>query len=399
MAKFGHKVEVKTDLSSYMIGVMAPSGFGKTTLMYATCEREFGPDGYIILDMSMENGTAALQGATAETVPNWSKMKEVVDDIVKNKETDYKNLKVVILDTLDSAFESAEDYCVKMWNKANMGKPNFTMASSINSVEGGYGKGLDKVIETVKKEITRLNRVGVGVWWTAHVKEKDQSDLFTGATYTTLTANMTTKYFNSIKNSSHIVAFGYFDRSIEKQEVGDTNPITKKKKERKAVIGESRKLKFRDDALIADAKSRFSHIVEEIDLDTGEFIKAIKDAIEAEKANGPKTEMFTTAKAETPKPVSEDEDPDITSDTTLDPANIDDLDPDTSDVDLDMDGRDTAPTIEDLRAEIQGKLRTASAEVKKKAKEILITEAANPEKVKLADATVETLNKILAILD
>ena len=396
MAKFGHKVEVKTDLSSYMIGVMAPSGFGKTTLMYATCEREFGPDGYIILDMSMENGTAALQGATAETIPNWQKMKEVVDDIVKNKETDYKNLKVVILDTLDSAFESAEDYCVKMWNKTNMGKPNFTMASSINSVEGGYGKGLDKVIETVKKEITRLNRVGVGVWWTAHVKEKDQSDLFTGATYTTLTANMTTKYFNSIKNSSHIVAFGYFDRSIEKQEVGDANPITKKKKERKAVIGESRKLKFRDDALIADAKSRFSHIVEEIDLDTGEFIKAIKDAIEAEKANGPKTEMPTITKAKTPEPVPGNEEDGI---NTTDIDNLDDLDPDTSDVDLDMDGRDVAPTIEELRAEIQKRLRTASAEMKKKAKEILITEAADPEKIKLADATVETLNKILAILD
>ena len=66
---------------------------------------------------------------------------------------------------------------------------------------------------------------------------------------------------------------------------------------------------------------------------------------------------------------------------------------------LDMDDEDTAPTIEDLRAEIQGKLRTASAEVKKKAKEILITEATDPEKIKLADATVETLNKILAILD
>lgn len=397
MAKFGHKVEVKTDLSSYMIGVMAPSGFGKTTLMYATCEREFGPDGYIILDMSMENGTAALQGVTAEVVPNWQKMKEVVDDIVKNREagTDYKDLKVVILDTLDSAFESAENYCVKMWNKTNMGKPNFTAASSINAVEGGYGKGLDKVIETVKKEIARLNRVGVGVWWTAHVKEKDQSDLFTGATYTSLTANMTTKYFNSIKNSSHIVAFGYFDRSIEKQEVGDANPITKKKKERKAVIGESRKLKFRDDALIADAKSRFSHIVEEIDLDTGEFIKAIKDAIAAERANGPKTEMISPAKTETPKPIVEDEDLDTTADT----SNIDDLDPDTSNTDFDLDDADPAMTVEDLRAEIQGKLRTASAEVKKKAKEILITEAADPEKIKLADATIETLNKILAILD
>ena len=80
-------------------------------------------------------------------------------------------------------------------------------------------------------------------------------------------------------------------------------------------------------------------------------------------------------------------------------SDIDELDPDTSGVDLDVDGEDTAPTIEDLRAEVQGKLRTASAEVKKKAKEILITEAQDAEHTKLADATVETLNKILKILD
>ena len=33
MGKFGKRVNVATDLSKYMIGVMAPSGFGKTTLL------------------------------------------------------------------------------------------------------------------------------------------------------------------------------------------------------------------------------------------------------------------------------------------------------------------------------------------------------------------------------
>ena len=100
--------------------------------------------------------------------------------------------------------------------------------------------------ETVKKEINRLAKVGVKVWWTAHVKEKDQVDLFTGTQYTTLTANMSMKYFNAIKNSSHIVAFGYFDRSIEKQAVGEVNPITKKAKERKSVLAEARKPKSQE---------------------------------------------------------------------------------------------------------------------------------------------------------
>lgn len=307
MGKFGRRVNVATDLSKYMIGIMAPSGFGKTTLMYQVCEKEFGPDGYIILDMAQEDGVAALQGAVAEKVTTWKKMKEVVDDIVKNKETDYASLKVVVLDTLDAAFEAAELYTVDTFNREGIGKQGFTKVSSINGVEGGFGRGLEKCIENVKKEIIRLQSVGVGVYWTAHVKEKDQVDLFTGAQYTTLTANMSMKYFSSIRNSSHIVAFGYFDRSIEKQAVGDVNPITKKAKERKSVLAEARKLKFRDDAMIADAKSRFSEITDEIDLDANLFIKAIKDAIEAERAKSIGTSTPSTPKKPAPAPVVEPE--------------------------------------------------------------------------------------------
>ena len=307
MGKYGKKVSVSNNLNDFMIGVMAPSGFGKTTLMYQICEKEFGPDGYIIFDMSQEDGVATLQDATAEKVTTWKKMKEVVDDIVKNKETDYPDLKVVILDTLDAAFEAAESYTVDSYNRDNMGKQGFTKVSSINGVDGGFGRGLDKCIENVKKEIIRLKQAGVGVFWTAHVKEKDQVDLFTGTNYTSLTANMPMKYFSSIKNSSHIVAFGYFDRSIEKQEVGDANPITKKKKERKAVLDETRKIKFRDDAMVADAKSRFSAITDEINLDPDEFIKAIKDAIEAARGNKPSVATTTSTKSKpTPKPEPEE---------------------------------------------------------------------------------------------
>ena len=277
--KFGNRKSVSKNANDYMIGIMAPSGWGKTTLMYETCEKLFGPDGYFIADMGDEDGTAAIHDIAAEQIPTWKKFKEVVDDVVKNKDTDYADLKVIILDTLDAAFEKAEEFVVQAWNRENMGQQGFKAASSINSVEGGFGKGLDRTIETVKKEIARLAKVGVKVWWTAHVKEKDQTDLFTGTNYTTLTANMSMKYFNSIKNISHIIGFGYFDRTVEKQEVGEANVVTKKKKTRNAVTDETRKIKFRDDAMIADAKSRFAKIIDEIVLDTDEFIKAITDAI------------------------------------------------------------------------------------------------------------------------
>ena len=307
--KFGNRKSVSKNVNDYMIGIMAPSGWGKTTLMYETCEKLFGPDGYFIADMGDEDGTAAINDINAEQIGTWKKFKEIVDDIVKNKDTDYADLKVIILDTLDASFEKAEEFVVQSWNRENMGQQGFKAASSINSVEGGFGKGLDRTIETVKKEIARLAKVGVKVWWTAHVKEKDQTDLFTGTNYTTLTANMSMKYFNSIKNISHIIGFGYFDRTVEKQEIGEANIVTKKKKTRNAVTDESRKIKFRDDAMIADAKSRFAKIIDEIVLDTDEFIKAITDAINSASGDEVKaTTKKTTKKTDSTPVVDEDDD-------------------------------------------------------------------------------------------
>lgn len=307
--KFGNRKKISQNINDFMIGIMGPSGWGKTTLMYETCEKLFGPEGYIIADMGDEDGTAAIDGIAAEQIPTWKKFKEMVDDIVKNKDTDYADVKVVILDTLDATFEKAEEFVVKSWNQENMGQQGFKPATSINSVDGGFGKGLDRTIETVKKEFNRLAKVGVKVWWTAHVKEKDQTDLFTGTNYTTLTANMSMKYFNSIKNISHIIGFGYFDRTVEKQEVGEENKVTKKKKTRNAVMDETRKIKFRDDSMIADAKSRFATIIDEITLDTDEFIKAIQDAINNASGKSDDVKPASAPKKITkkPEPIVEEE--------------------------------------------------------------------------------------------
>lgn len=322
MGKFGKKVSISKNMNDFMIGVMGPSGFGKTTLMYKTCEKLFSDQGYIICDMGNENGVAALDGVVAERVPTWKKFQEIVNDIVKNKQTDYPNLKVVVMDTLDAAFEIAEEYTVNAWNTENLGQQGFKPASSINSVEGGFGKGLERVIDTVKQEIMKLNSVGVGCWWTAHVREKDQVDLFTGSAYTTLTANMSTKYFNSIRNISHIIGFGYFDRSIEQQEVGKENIVTKKKKTREAVLSEARRIKFRDDALIADAKSRFADIEPEINLSVDEFISAVMNAINSSSKGAGVVESAPVIEKIVEEPVVNIEDDEVPFDVDA-PAEVD----------------------------------------------------------------------------
>jgi GTPase SAR1 family protein len=382
MGRFGKKVTVSKGMENYMIGVMAPSGFGKTTLLYKVCDKKFGEDGYILLDVGDENGVAAIDGVVAERVPTWKSFKEVIDDIVKNKETDYPNLKVVVLDTLDSTFEIAESYVVTTYNKEHLGEQNFKPATSINAVEGGFGRGLDRVIETVKKEINRLNKVGVGVWWTSHVKERDQTDLFTGSNYTQLTASMSMKYFNSIKDISHLIGFGYYDRSIQKIEVGDANPVTKKKKTRESVTSEYRKIKFRDDSLVADAKSRFSEIVDEINLSTDEFIKAVEDAIKA-AANGTSESKPVVKAAPAPAPVEED------SEMSAQIDEEDDMDSVPFNLDED---EDDSFDEEAVKEEINKLFKAADAATKKGVRSILNGN-------KLADIHDETtLNRILEAL-
>lgn len=339
MARFGKKVVVSKNMSDFMLGLVAPSGFGKSTLMYTVCDKLYGENGYILLDFGDENGTAALNGAIAERVPTWKVFQEIVSDIVKNKETDYKDLRVVVVDTLDAAYAVCEQYTVATYNREHMGEQNFRSATSINSCEGGFGRGMDRCIEIFKKEIAKLAKVGVGCWWTAHVKEKDQVDLFTGNSFTQLTASMSSKYFNSIKDISHVIGCGYYDRSINTVEVGDANPVTKKKKTRKAMESEERKILFRDSSMVADGKSRFSSIVDEINLSADEWIDAIQSAIDAERGDITVKTKPTKTPALVAEPAPDEEPDDLLDKLKAVVENTED--------DIDIFAEDEAPTDDD----------------------------------------------------
>lgn len=375
--KFGKKNIVSNDMSSFIVGVVAPSGWGKSTLMYEVCEKLYGEDGYICADFGLEDGYAAIANATVEKCPNWKHFKEMVDDIVKNKETDYANLKVIVWDTLDAAFERAEEFTIAAFNKEHMGEQNFRPAVSVNSVDGGYGKGLDRTISYVKREINRLKSVGVGTFFTAHCKERDQTDLFTGNTFTQLTASLTNRYFGSIKDISHVIGFGYYAREMQHIEVGEANPITKKKKTREAMVKEDRKIRFRDTDYLCDAKSRFADIEPEINLDRDEFINAINNAISS--ASGKAPVKKSSPVKETPVPVSE---PEVVDDDI--------------DIDLDID-LDEEPVIDiaEIRTEIRNKNKSGSPEQKVAVKAILKESGKKLDEVE----DIEILNKMLEVFE
>jgi len=284
--KFGQKREICIDPLAYNIGLIGESGIGKSTLIKEVCEKLAGEDGYIAFDIGKEDGHDAINGIVSEKIPNWAKFKEVCDDIIENKLTDYKDLRVVVLDTFDQLLEIAEPEVIRMHNKANPDKPKIT---SIKAAFGGFMAGEDKAIQIVLDKLWELKEVGVSFIAIGHTKKRDIDDPVTGETYSILTTNMSQRYFNALKTKLHFLGVAYIDREIAQQKTGKKNAVTKKEEVKGKVMSESRRISFRDDNYSVDSKSRFADIVDNIPLDADAFIKALTDAILKEHAKGDKT--------------------------------------------------------------------------------------------------------------
>lgn len=285
MGKYGKKNEVDLNPIHYNIAILGESGIGKTTLAKEICEKLVGEDGYLHLDLGKEDGASAIQGIISEPVEDWNKLKDVVEDIVENKTTDYPDLQTVIWDTYDELIIMAEKEAIRQYNRKNPDKK----ADTINGAWGGFGKGQDKAIELILDQIWELKKVGVNSIIVAHVKRSDITDPISQETYSKLTADTQQRYFNAIKNKMHFIGLAYVDRDIVKEKTGKKNVVTKEEVVINKVVSESRVISFRDDTYSVDSKSRFAEIVDHIPFSSDAFIKAMQDAILAEHAKGNKT--------------------------------------------------------------------------------------------------------------
>lgn len=295
MAKFGRRNEIKIDPLAYNMCLIGSSGIGKTSVIKEYCEKLAGEDGYLFLEIGKEDGHDAIDGIVYEPVEDWDKLTEVIDDIIENRTTDYKDLKVVVFDTYDELFAIAEPEVIRMHNRENPTKTT----KSINSAFGGFQAGQDKAIEIVLDILWSLKKVGISFIVIGHTKTRNVTDAITGEDYLQLTTNMSQKYFNAIKTKAHFLGVASIDREIVKEKTGKKNVVTKKDIEKGVVKSETRKITFRDDNFVIDSKSRFANIAESIPLDSDELIKAITDAIKAELSKSGKT--YEDARAEQEK--------------------------------------------------------------------------------------------------
>lgn len=361
MAKFGKRSTISENLNDFTICLLGEAGIGKTSTIAEACEKEFGADGYMILDMGKEQGMEALEGYTYETCEDWKKFDEVTKDIIKNKTTDYPDLKVLVIDTLDQFVEIMAPYVINLWNKENLGKKNFEPAKTMNAAWSGFGKADDKLVELALNRVWELKRVGVNTWFTGHVKMRNKVDPLTQEEYSVLSTDISQRIFEGFKTKFHVIGIACIDRTIDVESTGRKNIVTKKEVTVSKVKEEKRKIVFRDDNYSIDSKSRLSAIEPEIALDADELLRALKDAIKNSKKKAGSTLVKPATTESTPTPTAQEEEVPFAED------DIDDIDtPATeeasSDYPEDLDGVIRTMFKECKDADLKAKVKAVIAE-------------------------------------
>ena len=251
--KFGKKNEIQVNPLMYNMMLIGESGIGKTTIMKEYCEKLAGEDGYIFLEIGKEDGASSINGINYLNCPEWDMdydedtnsigFNTFIEDVIDNKSSDWKDLKVVVIDTYDELFAIAEPEVSNMHNRENPNK----RVKSIKAAFGGFQAGEDKAIEIVLESLWSLKKVGVSFIVIGHTKNRNVTDPVTGEDYLQLTSNMSQKYFNAMKTKVHFLGVAAIDREIVKVKTGKKNIATKEDIKKGVVKSETRKITFRDE--------------------------------------------------------------------------------------------------------------------------------------------------------
>lgn len=382
---FGKKNVLSTSPLDYNLGLLGLSGIGKTTTIKEYCEILAPEDGgYLFAECGKESGADAINGINYINCPDWNSdydevnnavgFKTLVDDILANKEEDYPNLRVLVVDTYDQLKDIADKETIRIYNREQAQKPNGKKVDSIKAAFGGFMAGDDYADDMVLDILWSLSKVGVKFIIIGHSKLRDIIDPVTEVGYTQVTTDMSTRSFNKIKTKLDVLGVAVIDREIVETQ--------KKKKGNKevevgTVVGEARKIVFRDDNYTIDSKSRFANIKTQIPLNGQALVDAITEAIklEIESKGGSVAEAKKeTAKLEKAKAKVEKENAKAIKES-----------------------KTKSDRNEELKAEIQEKFSQADTDAKNKVKTVMSENGiANFKDV--SDIATEVLEEIVSIL-
>ena len=364
--KFNSTYHISENFYDYNYIINGVAGIGKTYLAHHLGIAASGSnEGTFIITCGREPEPTHIPdnpfGAHAKT---FKEVDSILKELIENK-AEYPHTKFIAFDSIDELFRIAEQYVIAEWNsKCNLDEK----AKSISQAYKGFQKGENRVCEIIVNMFGKIIDAGYHVIFIGHTKMKTTSDIYSGVSFDQITCAIDSKYYNLIKDKVNLVATCYYEKEIaDIEEVKDA--FTKKMKKKGNLISQKKVIVFADDDNAIDTKSHFSKIVPKIDFSTEGFVKAVEDAIKAQKDcnNNVSTddiiepEIKPKTKPVEPNPI-EDSDDDFDSD-------IESLDESSEETDID----EVADTddIEEVIAQIREQFKAMNRDKQVKFKEYL----------------------------
>ena len=273
--KVGKRKEVMVDFANYCYLFNGIAGIGKTTLAYEVGKTLYGEDGVMILTIGQEPEPKHLGNILSDRAKTWSDVSEMVDDLVDYRNEDYKDLKLIAIDTVDEVFRLAEQEVLDMFNSTVVVDKR---VKSIKQAFGGFQAGENKVLDIVVTTLFKLRDAGYGIFFIGHTKIKNKKDPMTDIEFEQLTSNLEAKYYTAIKDKVNVVGCAYIEREMNNLETVK-DAFSKKEKQVGRIASEKRVIVFRDEEYAIDVKSHFEYIEPKIEFSAPIFIETVLKAI------------------------------------------------------------------------------------------------------------------------
>lgn len=255
--------KVSTDLSGYITYIYGEGKTGKTTMASKMKNA---------LLLAFEPGYKAIPGIRAQDITSWAQVKQVQRQLKDPKVKEaYKS---IVVDTVDIAAALCEKY---VCSQAGVER--------LNDVP--YGQGWTKVKKEFEETFRAIAQDGYALFFISHSKDKvfKAKD---GTEYNQIVPSCPTTYNEIVKNMADIYAFAekYLDEA-----------------------GENRvRLNLRSPDNRADTGCRFKYIVNTINFEYSDLVKALEDAIETEAQMTNNASLFTDEKVKAVEVVNYDYD-------------------------------------------------------------------------------------------
>ena len=243
----------------------------------------YGDEGILLLELGREFGTAHLD-CFYEDVPTWDDLEEIIDVLIKERNTTFKDTRMVAIDSLDELARLAEEKTIEIYyDSVDINK----QVNSITACMGGFNRGVLFASDLIVKTVFKLKDAGYSIFFIGHVKNKTLVDPINGVEFSQITCNVNKNYFNAIRDKVHVCAVSYVEREYDNLQTEqrrvkgfDGKLRNQEVQTSDGILSQKRVIVFRNtDDYTIDASSRFANIKEKIDFDAKGFIDAITDAI------------------------------------------------------------------------------------------------------------------------